>query len=98
VAPRYGFRSAEHYYAEASVAPRLGSLARPALLVAALDDPMIPPEVLRPALSQEYPLLDVRWLEQGGHVGFPDTIDLGLGGELGLEAQALRWLRKAGAL
>jgi predicted alpha/beta-fold hydrolase len=98
VAPRYGFRSAEHYYAEASVAPRLGSLARPALLVAALSDPMIPPEVLRPALSQEYPLLDVRWLGEGGHVGFPNTIDLGLGGELGLEAQTMRWLRKAGSL
>jgi predicted alpha/beta-fold hydrolase len=98
VARRFGFRSAEHYYAETSVAPRLASLARPALLVAATLDPMIPPDVLRPALGEDHALLDVRWIEEGGHVGFPDSIDLGLGGELGVEAQAVRWLRKAGAL
>ena len=98
VAPRFGFRSAEHYYAEVSVAHRLACLVRPALLVAATFDPMIPPETVRPALAGEHALLDVRWIHEGGHVGFPASFDLGLGGETGLEPQVVRWLRKAGAL
>jgi predicted alpha/beta-fold hydrolase len=96
VAPRFGYRSAEHYYAEASVAPRLARLSRPALLVGATFDPMVPAEVVRPALVGGPPLLDVRWIREGGHVGFPSSLDLGLGGETGLEPQALCWLRRAG--
>jgi predicted alpha/beta-fold hydrolase len=95
VARRFGFRSAEHYYADASVAPRLGALARPALLVAATDDPMIPPNAVRPALAGTHERLDVRWID-GGHVGFPPRVDLGLPGETGLEAQVVTWLREAG--
>jgi hypothetical protein len=97
IAPRFGFRSAEHYYAEQSVAPRLHRLAVPALLVAATGDPMIPPDTVRPALAHRFPQLDVRWLDVGGHVGFPAELDLGLGGDLGLEPQVVRWLRKAAA-
>jgi hypothetical protein len=96
VAPRFGFRSAEHYYAEQSVAPRLPRLAVPALLVAATDDPMVPERTLRPGLAGGHPLLDVRWIAPGGHVGFPRGLDLGLGGEGGLEPQILRWFTKVG--
>jgi predicted alpha/beta-fold hydrolase len=101
VAPRFGYRSAEHYYAEASVAPRLGELGRPALVVAATHDPMIPAETLHPWLDgghAAHPMLDARWVEEGGHVGFPPSFDLGLGGETGLEPQVFRWLRRAAAL
>jgi predicted alpha/beta-fold hydrolase len=96
VAPRFGFRSAEHYYAEASVAPRLRMLRRPALLVWARFDPMIPEGTVRPALEPDRPLLDVRWIESGGHVGFPASLDLGLGGDTGLEPQVIRWLSAGG--
>ncbi len=96
VAPRFGYRSAAHYYAEATVAPRLGRLARPALAVVAPFDPMIPEETVRPALSGGHAMLDVRWIHEGGHVGFPGSVDLGMGGETGVEAQVVRWLRKAG--
>ncbi len=95
IARRFGFRSAEHYYAETSVAPRLPHLVRPALLVCSTGDPMIPPETVRPALTTPHARLDVRWTHEGGHVGFPASLDLGLGGETGLEPQALRWLRAA---
>jgi predicted alpha/beta-fold hydrolase len=98
IAPRFGFRSAEHYYAEVSAGPRLARLGRPALLVEANDDPMILADTVRPTLREELPLLDVRWMEEGGHVGFPASLDLGLGGELGLEHQIVRWLRRAGSL
>lgn len=98
VAPRFGFRSAEHYYAEMSVAPRLHRLAVPSLILAALADPMVPEHTLRPALDRRFPRLDVRWLEEGGHVGFPPSIDLGMGGAVGLYPQLLAWLRKASAI
>lgn len=92
VAPRFGFRSAEHYYAETSVAPRLHRLAVPALVLSARHDPMVTAESVRPALDRKYPMLDARWIDEGGHCGFPETLDLGLGGETGLLPQILRWL------
>lgn len=98
IAPRYGFRSAEHYYAELSVAPRLHRLAVPALLLAARADPMVPESTVRPALDRRYPLLDARWLDEGGHVGFPPGLDLGFGGETGIYPQIFRWLQITSAL
>jgi predicted alpha/beta-fold hydrolase len=95
IAPRFGFRSAEHYYATSSVAPRLGKLACPTLVVNALHDPMIPEDTVRPTLGRAHPRLDVRWIASGGHVGFPADLDLGLGGETGLEPQIMRWLTVA---
>ena len=42
VAPRFGFAGADDYYARASVAPRLGDLRIPALLLNSETDPMVP--------------------------------------------------------
>lgn len=92
VAPRFGFTSAEDYYARASVAPHLPRLRRPALLVLAQDDPMVRRESVEPALRLAPPSLDVRWVRPGGHVGFPRRLDLGHAGGLGLEAQVVSWL------
>lgn len=92
VAPRWGFADAEDYYARASVAPHLGDLAVPALLVAVEDDPMVPGEILRPALSRRGHGLEVRWVERGGHMAFPAALDLGYPGPPGLEGQLLGWL------
>jgi hypothetical protein len=95
VAPRFGYKSAEHYYAEESVAPRLGDIGVPSLLIAAEADPMVPADTVRPGLARASSLLDVRWLASGGHVGFPRALDLGLGGAgktIGLEAQVIDWL------
>lgn len=76
VARRHGFRDAAHYYAEASVAPRLPELAIPALLVASEHDPMVPAHTLRPALARATGCLEVRWIAGGGHVGFPASVEL----------------------
>jgi len=82
VAPRFGFRGADHYYAEASVSSRLAQLSVPSLLVAARHDPMVPEATVVPALESPAPMLDVRWIDRGGHVGFPGQ----------LEPQVIAWL------
>lgn len=94
IAPRFGFRDAEDYYARMSVGPRLGRLARPALLVAARHDPMVPAATLAPSLAAAPPRLTVRWTERGGHVGLPADLDLGLGPGTarGVASQAIGWL------
>ncbi|HEU4581332.1 MAG TPA: alpha/beta fold hydrolase [Polyangiaceae bacterium] len=92
VVPRFGFGSAPEYYRQASVAPRLGSLSVPALLVLAEHDPMVPAHSVRPALAGASPALDVRWHTRGGHVGFPADLDLGERAPLGLPSQVRSWL------
>ncbi|MRG94988.1 alpha/beta fold hydrolase [Polyangium spumosum] len=92
VAPRFGFRGADHYYGESSVAPRLTGIEVPSLVVAAEHDPMVPADTLRPVLSGARPPLEVRWIDRGGHVGFPARVDLGFPGPGGLEDQVVAWL------
>lgn len=70
VAPRHGFAGAQDYYRRVSVGPRLGDLHLPALLASALDDPMVPPAAVEPALAAAPPALEVQWLAAGGHLGF----------------------------
>jgi predicted alpha/beta-fold hydrolase len=93
VARRHGFANAQDYYAQASVGPILDGLARPAMLVAAESDPMIPPIAIRPALDGRPPL-EVEWVEGGGHLGFDRQLDLGIEGSKGLEGQVLAWMAK----
>lgn len=98
IAPRYGFRSAAHYYEEAAVGPHLASIRVPALFVAADADPMIPDVTVRPGLAavREHAHLRVVWTGRGGHVGFPDDVSLGLSPPqsppAGLEPQVVAWL------
>jgi len=97
VVPRHGFGSTDDYYARASVAPRLGELRVPSLLLETEDDPMVPAASVRPALPSRAPQLDVRWLQSGGHVGLPARVDLGEAAPPALGAQVLAWLERAGA-
>jgi predicted alpha/beta-fold hydrolase len=92
VAPRHGFESAEHYYSEVSVATRLVALKVPALLVQAEHDPMVLAETVRPALAAASERLEVHWVENGGHVGFPRDLRLGNGTARGLEIAVMEWL------
>jgi uncharacterized protein len=98
VAPRHGFADAGDYYARASVAPRLGELRVPALLVNSEGDPMVPAWAVRAVLRGPAPRLEVRWVAGGGHVSFPRRLDVGLRGGptdgLGVDAQVLGWLRR----
>jgi predicted alpha/beta-fold hydrolase len=92
VVPRFGFRSTEDYYEQESVAPRLHSLQIPSLVVASRNDPLVPVDTVIPALANASRGLSVAWVETGGHVFFPRTLDLGQGGPLGLEPQVIQWL------
>lgn len=92
IAPRFGFRGADHYYAEASVSSRLGQLSVPSLLITARHDPMVPESTITPALETPAPMLDVRWIERGGHVGFPKDVDIGDAKPGEMEPQVIRWL------
>ncbi len=91
VAPRFGFASAEDYYARVSAASALPKIALPTLFIAAKSDPMVPEETLRPALQKRASSIDLRWIGRGGHVAFPADLDLGLPGERGLERQIVTW-------
>jgi predicted alpha/beta-fold hydrolase len=94
VVPRYGFQSTADYYAHASASGRLSALRVHALLVNTTYDPMVPSHTVLPALTHAAPNLDARWLHKGGHVGFPNDVDLGESGPRGLEVQVLSWLAK----
>src|SRR5436190_15871230 len=96
VAPRYGFDGALDYYARMSVGPLLGDLRVPTLMISTLHDPMVPAETVAPWLGRVPEALTVRWIDEGGHLGFPDDVDLGLalaGGGRSFENQILTWLR-----
>ena len=92
VAPRFGFASADHYYATASVAPRLSQISVPALVVVAENDPMVFAHTVRPSLDRA-PHLRTVYTPRGGHVGFPHDLDLGLGFPGTVEDQLVAWLR-----
>jgi predicted alpha/beta-fold hydrolase len=92
VAPRFGFPSREHYYEEASAGPRLREVDLPTLFVAAEADPMVTADQLRPWLEEASPAVEVAWTGRGGHVGFPDDLDLGFGDVGHLDPQLVRWL------
>jgi hypothetical protein len=92
VAPRWGFASAEDYYARASAGPLLGRIATPTWIVLSGNDPMVPAATVREALAGVSPATEVTWTRRGGHVGFPPGLDLGRSGARGLEGQVLAWL------
>jgi predicted alpha/beta-fold hydrolase len=93
---RFGYPSAEAYYASESVAPRLRDVSVPTLLIEAEADPMVPADTVRPALAAHppSPLVDVRWIPVGGHISFPSGLHLGLGPARGLEPQVIQWLQR----
>ena len=97
VAPRFGFSSAEDYYARASVGPRLRQLSVPAMLVACPSDPMVPHASIATAAAAAGAALDLRWVRRGGHVAFPADLDLGFGDARGLAGQLASWAARVGS-
>jgi predicted alpha/beta-fold hydrolase len=95
VSARHGFSGAADYYARVGVAPLLGSLRMPALLVAREDDPIIPAATVLPSLDPMPPRMTARWVRGGGHLAFPARLDLGYGPRLGLPHQLLGWCEAA---
>ncbi len=78
-APRWGYRSVEHYYREASPLPRLLAAAQqpllppllpPTVLLQALDDPWVPASGAQALAAQPPPGVEVVLTAHGGHNGF----------------------------
>jgi predicted alpha/beta-fold hydrolase len=70
--PLHGFRDAEDYYQQSSSLPQLKHIKLTTLLLSAVDDPMLPPEVLDEVqdIARRNPALHVEFVQQGGHAGF----------------------------
>lgn len=70
IAPRYGFRSADHYYEAHSALGFLDAIRVPTLIMHADDDPWIPAQSLRHYDWKSNRHLFPALTERGGHVGF----------------------------
>jgi predicted alpha/beta-fold hydrolase len=69
-APSFGFGTADNYYATQSAGRFLDLIRIPALMVQAMDDPLIPFEVYRHPAFASNPWLRLLAVQHGGHVGF----------------------------
>lgn len=91
IAPRHGFAGAEDYWAQTSACHVLKDIDTPTLFVATERDPMVPIDTVRPWLQNAHRLRRIV-TEHGGHVGFPQKVDLGLGSRGTVEDQILQWM------
>jgi predicted alpha/beta-fold hydrolase len=71
-APVHGFQDALDYYTQSSSIKYLSRIGVPTLLLNALDDPFLPPEVLDEvrSIARHNSALKVEFVQRGGHVGF----------------------------
>jgi len=66
----HGFASAEDYWTRCSAGRFVAGVRRPLLAIAALDDPLVPPESLPLDDARAYPHVELVATASGGHVGF----------------------------
>lgn len=91
IAPRHGFAGAADYWAQTSACSVLSEIATPTLFLAAECDPMVHIDTVRPWLHNAERLRRVV-TTHGGHVGFSQKVDLGLGGRGTVEDQIIQWM------
>jgi len=91
-APRCGFRDALDYYRRSSALPLLPSIAIPALILAAEDDPLVDSRALFAASLPAH--VEVRRTRRGGHLGFLG-IPCTRGGFRWMDHQLLGWIGRA---
>ena len=68
-APLNGFADARDYYARCSCGPFLGRIARPTLIINAIDDPFMVRGIV-PQAETLAPPVTIELARRGGHVGF----------------------------
>ena len=91
IAPRHGFAGAADYWAKTSACNVLDEIKTPTLFVAAERDPMVLIDTVRPWLQNATTLRRIV-TSHGGHVGFPQKVDLGLGTGGNVEDQIIQWM------
>jgi predicted alpha/beta-fold hydrolase len=91
ISPRHGFAGAEDYWAQTSACNVLGDIETPTLFLATERDPMVPIDTVRPWLHNASALRRIV-TNRGGHVGFPQKMDLGLGTGGTVEDQIIQWM------
>jgi predicted alpha/beta-fold hydrolase len=69
-APLGGYRSAEHYYESSSAGPWLADSDRPALVLNADDDPLVPPSTVTRWAQPDHGRITLEITPTGGHMGF----------------------------
>ena len=69
-APVHGFASAPDYWARSSSGPYVPRIRLPLLLIAAEDDPFIPPECLPRTAAAANACVTLEVYPKGGHLGF----------------------------
>lgn len=69
-APFHGFGDAANYYQRASAMRVVDRIRVPALVLAAADDPFVPPGQFSGPPLRDNPYIDVRVQSHGGHCGF----------------------------
>jgi len=69
-APDAGYPDPDAYYAGASAAPHLGDVARPALVLSAGNDPIVPRAMLERCARRSADGLEFRYTDRGGHLGY----------------------------
>lgn len=77
-APRWGYRSVEHYYEEASPLRQLQARAAvlpPTLVLHAIDDPWVPVAAARELAALQLPGVEALLTAGGGHNGFHARCD-----------------------
>lgn len=74
LAPVYGFRDADDYYARSSSGPFLAGVRVPTLVIRAKDDPFFDPADIPYDVLKANPFLTPAITEKGGHVGFMEGV------------------------
>lgn len=70
IAPRFGYRNAGHYYEANAARHFLAGIARPTLILHALDDPWIPASCYTAIEWQRLLQIEAVLTPRGGHLGF----------------------------
>jgi predicted alpha/beta-fold hydrolase len=70
IAPRFGYRNAQDYYQSNAARHFLSGIARPTLVLHALDDPWIPAACYTAIDWSRLPMIEAVLTPRGGHLGF----------------------------
>jgi predicted alpha/beta-fold hydrolase len=79
-APYHGFRDSADYYYKASALRVIDRIRVPTLILAAEDDPFVPPVPFRAAAITQNPHITVVITPHGGHCGYVERADDGYDG------------------